>query len=182
MSPEPISVHQLQMSRRARNTGGGNRTHTGVPPQRILSPLGLPQASHRARVGLGPGRRLKSAITKKGERVALGQYRVGTGSICSSSGLLPRHSDRYLRCRGQPCRPAACAGPSGRSPARGASICDQRIGTHGVLGTRPWPGERSATFGLLPIRRRAERADAERHYGDSENPGDWIVPPGTSDG
>ena len=31
-----------QSNRRNSNTGGGNRTHTGVPPQRILSPQRLP--------------------------------------------------------------------------------------------------------------------------------------------
>ncbi len=33
-------------------TGGGNRTHTGVTAQRILSPQRLPQARHRGHVGL----------------------------------------------------------------------------------------------------------------------------------
>jgi hypothetical protein len=35
------------------NAGGGNRTHTGVPPQRILSPQRLPRAWRGTDMALG---------------------------------------------------------------------------------------------------------------------------------
>ena len=41
-SPDPISDVRPKATRRTQNTGGGNRTHTGVPAQRILSPQRLP--------------------------------------------------------------------------------------------------------------------------------------------
>src|SRR5262249_40871563 len=43
MTAEPLENRESDVSCRVlSNTGGGNRTHTGVPPQRILSPQRLP--------------------------------------------------------------------------------------------------------------------------------------------